>query len=130
MKLTKDNCTKLTGDIHLLDKCISHWKRDNLNLDNPDDISTGPHECALCMAYSIPHQNSTGCLGCPIYDDTNGAGCRDTPYTRIDPLEDEWYAKDEKPSNFERVVQDEIDYLTNLRDKLQIKLNNFRDYPY
>ncbi len=68
----------------LLDS-IAHWERmrDAWPFMSDEEDEPVGSQCALCAVYSRsnPHVSpGTGCVGCPIADDTGLRGCSATPY--------------------------------------------------
>lgn len=101
--------TKLERDIKALTESIAHWRR--MKAGGTDD-SPCVEACALCVLYF-----DNGCKGCPIAQDSKMVTCFGTPYTEANLA----FARDEIAS-WKDLAQKEIDYLVDLRRKLQRRL--------
>jgi len=80
--------TKLDVDINALDKCIIHWKENEV-AKTIGDTNIGSDGCALCSIYNLDWSND--CRGCPIKAKTGLYTCLGTPYDSVSNMMDLWF---------------------------------------
>ena len=111
---------KIIKDIKLLNKSIEHHKRMQA-FDTIEQFTDGEEapfggQCALCDEYP-------NCIGCPVEIKTGKDTCQDTPYNKL--YSSYWAIRHtsslDKLSDFKDIEQEEIAFLTKLRDELEGK---------
>lgn len=99
-----------------LKESIQHWKENLEAAENGqyENITLGVQHCALCVEYFVYEDT---CVNCPIYKETNSAGCKFTPYEVIPNLlfyHNVLPTKSSTKSKLIEAIKDEIAFLESL----------------
>lgn len=113
--------TKYTQkNLELIRQSIEHWERDNVGNVGPEDVNVYTTDCPLCKEFLLQTDN---CDGCPVDEKSCGHGCDNTPYGEVYGLYKQWKREGFKPPEFEKAVQEEINFLKSLKREYLLELN-------
>lgn len=107
-------------DLKLVDRSIDKWKR----IVYHGECDGGATDCALCVEYNRYYSE---CIHCPIFIDTKGLFCCNTPYKRWSILAGRrnsfayWCVEDDTTR---RAANNMLIYLHELRYKIMLRLSN------
>lgn len=106
--------------IELLKKHIKHWKKYNVNKTSYKSLKmSDAGDEPLCKEYiENCEKYMEKCVFCPISIDKGAVCCYKTPFEDISLLELDWEDSNKKPLNFEKKVQEHIEYLEGLLDRI------------